>query len=336
MFYPTEKRLVAQGLVLGESNTYRYSNIFPLDGTGWTKMILTFHASWTTAMTAPTLGGVYQFIKAIKLTTSRGETIVDNVPGQGMQLFNTIHDHVPPYYNSILLSSSLTADAVLEIPFCFNFLNRPEDTIFDSGRYSNLQLDITTGVLADIGATSTAGVYTMDIHIENTLNALTKDGKSSPFATPYYRSYGPLLNSAQNFYDLESSLDLGLFGFLVKVGATGTMAAQFEGPGLDNLTSLTFRDSVRRWVDGALDHAYRNERNQLIHFDPNNVYKVTPATPTATLYPMIGVYPHSFVNFGSINEHYATGKKSLIRVECPTTTGTSRTSLLTWGMRALR
>jgi hypothetical protein len=336
MFYPTEKRLVGQALPLTLSSVNRFSNIFPLDGTGWTKMILTFHASWTTAMTAPTLGGVYQFIKGIKLTTSRGETIVDNVPGQGMQIFNAIHDHTPPYYNSLLLTTSLTADAVLEIPFCQNYLNRPEDTIFDSGRYSNLQLDITTGTLADIGATSTALVCTMDIHIENTLSALAKDGKSMPFAHAYYRSYGPLLNSAQNFYDLESSLDLGLFGFFVKVGATGTMAAQFEGPGLDDLTSLTFRDSVRRWVDGVLDHAYRNERNQLIQFDPNNVYKVTPATPTATLYPFIGVYPHSFVNFGSLNEHYATGKKALIRIEAPTTTATSRTSAFVWGMRALR
>ena len=336
MFYPTEKRVVAAGLVLGESNIYRYSNIFPLDGTGWTKMILTFHVTWTTAMTAPTLGGIYQFIKGIKLTTSRGEVIVDNVPGQGMQITNALINKVPPYYNSGLLSAAVAADCVLEIPFCFPFLNRPEDTIFDSGRYSNLQLDITTGVLADIGATSTAGVYTMDIAIENTLSALSPDGKSKPYAYPYYRSYGPLLNSAQNYYDLESSLDLGLFGFFVKVGATGTMAAQFEGPGLDNLTSLTFRDSVRRWVDAPLDMVYRNQRNTMIHFDPNNVYKATPATPTATLYPFIGVYPHSFVQFGSINEHYATGKKSLIRVECPTTTGTSRTSLMVWGMRALR
>jgi hypothetical protein len=336
MFYPTERRIVAQALPLTLSSINRFSNIFPLDGTGWTKLILAFHASWTTAMTAPTLGGVYQFIKGIKLTTSRGEVIVDNVPGQAMQITNAIFDHKPPYYNSGLLSASLIADAVLEIPFTMAFLNRPEDTIFDSGRYSNLQLDITTGTLADIGATSTALVCTMDIHVENTLSALSPDGKSKPYAHAYYRSYGPLLNSAQNFYDLESSLDLGLFGFFVKVGATGTMACQFEGPGLDDLTSVTFRDSVRRWVDGCLDHTMRNERNQFIYFDSNNVYKVTPATPTATLYPFIGVYPHSFVQFGSINEHYATGKKSLIRVECPTTTATSRTSLMTWGMRALR
>lgn len=336
MFYPTEKVLVASGLTLGESNIYRFSNIFPLDGTGWTKMILTFHVSWTTAMTSPTLGGIYQFIKGIKLTTSRGEVIVDNVPGQGMQIYNALANKVPPYYNSGLLSSAVAADCVLEIPFCQPYLNRQEDTIFDSGRYSNLFLDITTGVLSDIGATSTAGVYSMDIHIERTLNALTKDGKSEPFAYAYYRSYGPLLNSAQNYYDLESALDLGLFGFAVKVGATGTMAAQFEGPGLDNLTTMTFRDSVRRWVDQEMDHVGRHERNMMIHFDPNNIYKVTPATPTATLYPFIGVYPHSFIKVGSINEHYATGKKSLIRVECPTTTSTSRTSLLVWGFRALR
>jgi len=336
MFYPTERATVAQALPLTNSAINRFSNIFPLDGTGWTSMKLIFHASWTTAMTAPTLGGVYQYIKGIKLTTSRGEVIVDNVPGQGMQIFEAIHRKVPPYYNSLLLTTSLTADCALEIPFCFEFLNRPEDTIFNSGRYSNLQLDVTTGAIADIGATSTALVVTMDIEVERTLSALSSDGKSLPYAFPYFRSYGPQLNSTQNFYDLESSLDLGLFGLFVKVGATGTMVGQFEGPGLDDLTSLTFRDSVRRWVDLSLDYSLRHNRNKYIHFDANNVYKVTPATPTATLYPFIGVYPHKFVQFGSINEHYATGKKSLIRVECPTTTGTSRTSLLVYGMRALR
>lgn len=336
MFYPTEKRVVAQALPLTLSTINRFSNIFPLDGTGWTKMILTFHCTWTTAMTAPTKGGIYQFIKGIKLTTSRGEVIVDNVPGEALQIWTALNVKKPPYYNSGLLSAAVAADCVLEIYFCQPYLNRPEDTIFDSGRYSNLQLDVTTGVIGDIGATSTALVATMDIHVENTLSALSPDGKSKPYAHAYYRTYGPLLNSTQNFYDLESSLDLGLFGFFVKVGATGTMACQFDGPGLDDLTSLTFRDSVRRWVDGALNHSILQERNNFIHFDSNNVYKVTPATPTATLYPFIGVYPHKFVQFGSINEHYATGKKSLIRVECPTTTATSRTSLMTWGMRALR
>lgn len=336
MFYPTERRNVAQALPLTNSAINRFSNIFPLDGTGWTKMILTFHASWTTAMTAPTLGGIYQYIKAVKLTTSRGEVIVDNVPGQALQIYGAIHRAVPPYYNSGLLSAAVAADCVLEIPFCQQYLNRPEDTIFASGRYSNLQLDITTGAIADIGATSTALVMTMDIEIENTLAALGPDGKGGPFAHAYFRSYGPQLNSTQNYYDLESSLDLGLFGFIVKVGATGTMAAQFEGPGLNDLTSLTFRDSLRRWVDLSLNFAALHNTTNMIHFDPNNVYKVTPATPTATLYPFIGVYAHKFIQNGSINEHYATGKKALLRVECPTTTGTSRTSLLVFGMRALR
>lgn len=341
-YYPTERITIAQAVPLTNSAVNRFSNIFPLDGTGWTKLLLTFHAAvdWTNA-TLIDDHAVMRWIKGINLRTSRGEVIVDNVPGKAMWFFDSYHAGTTPSQERVLGADG-TYEATLEIPFCFDFLNRPEDTIFNSGRYSNLQLDITTGDVLDflndnVGETL---AVTMDIEVERTLSALSPDGKSQPYALPYFKTYGPFVNSAQNFFDLESSLDLGLFGFALFIAATGATnpfdGAATQGAGVDRLTSLTMRDSVRTWVDNALPWALKHELNAKIPFDATNIYIATPAITEQITYPFLGWYAHSFVQFGSINEHYPTGKKSLIRVTWTDGTNTDIGNLLVWGMRALR
>jgi hypothetical protein len=341
-YYPTERITIAQAVPLTNSAVNRFSNIFPLDGTGWTKLLLTFHAAvdWTNA-TLIDDHAVMRWIKGINLRTSRGEVIVDNVPGKAMWFFDSYHAGTTPSQERVLGADG-TYEATLEIPFCFDFLNRPEDTIFNSGRYSNLQLDITTGDVLDflndnVGETL---AVTMDIEVERTLSALSPDGKSQSYALPYFKTYGPFVNSAQNFFDLESSLDLGLFGFALFIAATGAAnpfdGAATQGAGVDRLTSLTMRDSVRTWVDNALPWALKHELNAKIPFDATNIYIATPAITEQITYPFLGWYAHSFVQFGSINEHYPTGKKSLIRVTWTDGTNTDIGNLLVWGMRALR
>ena len=342
MYYPTERITIAQGVALTNSAVNRFNNIFPLDGTGWTKIILSFHATidWTNA-TLLDDHAVMKWIKGINLRTSRGEVIVDNVPGKAMWFFDSYHNHVTPAQERVLGADAIY-DATLEIPFCLDFLNRPEDTIFDSGRYSNLHLDITTGDVLDFlndNVGETVNV-TMDIEVERTLSALSPDGKSKPYALPYFKTYGPFVYSAQNFFDLESSLDLGLFGFAIFIAATGATCpfdgAATQGAGVDRLTSLTMRDSVRTWVDTALPWNLKHELLTKIPFDPLNIYLATPAITEQLTYPFLGWYAHSFIQFGSINEHYPTGKKSMIRVSYTDGTTTDIGNLLVWGMRSLR
>lgn len=321
----------------------RFSNIFPLDGTGWTKIILQFHATmtWTNA-TLIDDHAIMKWIKGINLRTSRGEVIVDNVPGKAMWFFDSYHAGTTPSQERVLGVNAAVYDATLEIPFCLDFLNRPEDTIFNSGRYSNLQLDISTGTVLDFlnDAVGEGVAVTMDIEIERTMSALGKDGQGLSYALPYFKSYGPYVYSAQNWFDLESSLDLGYFGFGLFIAATGATdpfdGAATQGAGVDRLTSLTMRDSVRTWVDNALPWALKHELNAKIPFDAANIYIATPAITEQITYPFLGWYAHSFVQFGSINEHYPTGKKSMIRVTYTDGTNTDIGNLLVWGMRALR
>lgn len=343
MYYPTERVTILNAFALANSATTRISNIFPLDGTGWTKMILTFHATmtWTNA-TLIDDHAIMRWLKSINLKTSRGEVIVDQVPGKAMWFFDSYHNHVTPSQERVLGVNAAVYEATLEIPFCLDFLNRPEDTIFDSGRYSNLELALGTGSVLDFysDAVGEGVAVTLDIEVERTLSALSPDGKSKPYALPYFKTYGPYVQSAQNFFDLESSLDLGLFGFSLFIAATGASCpfdgAATQGAGVDNLTSMSMRDSVRTWVDTALPWNLKHELLTKIPFDPLNIYLATPAITEQVTYPFLGWYAHSFIQFGSINEHYPTGKKSMIRVTWNDGTATDIGNLLVWGMRALR
>lgn len=341
MYLPLERRTVAQALPLTNGAINRFSNIFPLDGTGWTLLRLTFHATHTTAITTPAIvNGGYRWLKGISFKTSRGEVICDNVPGQALRVYQALNRGKLPFQDRLLIATLSVTDFVVEIPFCQDYLNRPEDTIFNSGMYSNAQLDIATGTFLDFGAAGVSAVaVTMDIEVENTLSALSKDGKSGPIGHFYIRSYGPIDQTvATNLYDLESSLDLGLFGFALKTCTNGLMPCAWDGISTDLLTTLTFRDSVRRWVDNALPISLRqNVLNRCDH--DNNLLKYCSADNVDTFDPvktLAGIYYHSFISNGSINEHYPTGKKSLIRVDYTTTNANDETSLLVWGFRALR
>ncbi len=337
MFYPTERKAILEGATLVNSAVNRYTTIFPLDGTGWTKIILNFHASitWTNANVVDRRG-LYRYIKGITLKTSRGEILYDNVPGQALYIANSIAQRTAPVHD-VILGATAVYDGVIELILAPNYLNRMEDLILDTGRYSQLELSVTTGSVLDFldDAVGEAVTVTMDVEIERTLAALAADGKSKPYAHFYMRTYGPFVYSAQNFFDLESALDLGLFGFALKVSATG-VTCPFDGAGVDNLTQLTFQDSVRTWVDRAMPWGLKQELHNDLIFEAQNIYLATPATTEQVAYPLLGVYHHRFVKNGSINEHYATGKKSMIRVTYTDATTTDIASLVVWGMRALR
>jgi len=337
MYYPTERKSLAEGLALVNSAVNRYTTQLTPDGTGWVKLILNFHATidWTDAVVVERRG-LDRYLKAITLRTSRGETIVDNVCGQAMYIVNSMFTKVAPVHD-VILGADGVYDGVVEIYLGMPFLNRMEDTILDTGRYSSLELSITTGSVLDflddnVGETA---VVTMDIEVERTLSALSPDGKSSPYAHAYYAQRGPFVFSAQPYFDIESSTDLGLFGLALKIAATG-VSCPFDGAGVDNLTFLTFEDSVRPWVNRAMPWGLKQELHNSLHFEAQNIYLATPAVTEQVAYPLLGVYPHWFVKNGSINEHYNTGKKSQIRVTWGDGTGTDIGNRVYFGMRALR
>jgi hypothetical protein len=335
-FFPTERQTCLSAYALTNASTNRIPVQWPLDGTGWLNIRLTFHAliDWTNAVVVDR-HAIYNYLKSISLRTSRGEEILVNVPGRALYHLDSLLDGKPPVHN-IIIGADGTYTGVLDIPLCYNFLNRKEDMILDSGRYSNIELIISTGSVLDFlnDAVGETVAVTMDVEVEKTLATLHADNAGKPIAHTYIRTYNQQVVTA-GFWDLESSLDLGLFGFFAKLQATGA-PGPFEGAGVDHLTTLTFRDSVRRWLDGVLPWSMQQERHQFITFDPSNIYLATPADTEQVVYPQLGIYPHLFVRHGSINEQYACGKKSLIRLEIGDATNTDLMDLCVFGFRSLR
>lgn len=341
MWYPTEKRTVLTGQTLPNSSITVIRNVWPLDGSGWAKIRLILRGTLVAGTgTVPNREGVYAHIKGITLRTSRGETLYNNVPGMAMYHYNQFVNHTTPYHDEVVVAGG-TFVAVLDLPLSFPFLNRPEDTIFDSGRYSNLELTIATGAAHDVMTTVGTATYaaTMDVEVISTLAALSPDGKSKPYAHAYFTAAPNITMATTPFFDLESSLDLGLFGFLIKGLATAHYYAPWDGHavsdlGDNQLATLTFRDSVRRWLDNILPESFYEEKSEGLIFHSNHIYYAAGLTPYVPHIP--GLYFHKFVQNGSINEHYATGKKSLIRIDLTSAVGTDHFDLLTFGMRALR
>ena len=337
MYYPVERKSLLEGYALTNSAVNRFTTQLQPDGCGWMKLILNFHATlaWTDAAVVDRRG-LYRWIKGITLRTSRGETIYDNVCGLALYICNSVFNHVAPVHD-VILGADGTYDGVIELYTWMPFLNRGEDTILDTSRYSSLELSITTGSVLDFvnDATGESIAVTLDIEVEKTLSALSPDGKSGPVAHAYFAQRGPFVHSAQAYFDIESSTDLGLFGFALKIAATGE-TCPFDGAGVDNLTYLTFEDSVRPWINRAMPWGLKQELHNLLHFEAQNIYLATPAATEQVVYPLLGVYPYTFVKNGSINEHYATGKKSQIRVTWGDDTATDIGNLVYWGMRALR
>lgn len=336
MWYPKEKVTLLAGFPLPGGAITTFTNIFPLDGTGWYKIRLHLEAA-VAAIVGPYGDMMYRWIKGITVRTSRGEVLVNNVPGMALYRLNSLLDHTAPYHIQPLAAGSAYIDAILDIPFVFPFLNRQEDTIFDSGRYSNLELQITTGTIADLSAAGavnfTAPGVTVCVELIRTMSALVDDGTSKPFALPYIGTY-PLIHAVAplNFWDLESSLDLGLFGFFMYNHDAINQPFCCAVAGGDRPVAINLRDTVRTWLSNVNVSSFQAERQRLLPFNRFDTVAVGTAVPTTD----IGLYPHIFVTNGSVNEVYPTGKKNFIRLDFTNATATDEADLCVFGMRTLR
>jgi hypothetical protein len=244
---------------------------------------------------------------------------------------NALLNHAVPFHDR-LVAAGATIDAVVDLDFIFPFLKRPEDTILDTYRYSNLELQIATGTVADFAPAGAAtAAVTLTIEIESTLSALVEDGSGKPYYLPYVSTYPLIHADVQRFWDLESSLDLGLLGFFIYNHDAKCVPFCHAAAGSWTLTDVSLRDTVRIWLSRVNVRSFKETLNKLL---PYNDYTAVIGTEIPTI--LNGLYPHLFVSNGSINEVYPTGKKSFIRLEFENPTATDEADLCVFGIRTLR
>lgn len=344
MWQPKERITLLSGFVLPPSAVTTFTNIWPLDRTGWYKIRLHLHCTLA-AVATPFADGAYRFIKGITLRTSRGEVLLNNVPGMALFRLNSILNHSQPFHDPHLAAGGPFC-AVLDLPLTFSFLNRLEDTILDTGRYGNLELQISTGSLAVFApaAPATCPVL-LGIEIERTMSAMEErqgDVSGKPAVLPYIGTYPNQPQSVNLFWDLESSLDLGIFGFFISSQDVLLVegAVPFCHPaagGSDNLTNVSLEDTARRWINFLPFETFREDRRALL---PYSWYDggALPVAATEIATSNLGIYPYIFVKNGSLNEVYVTGGKARIRLSYTLVgaAGTLRTDLCVFGMRTLR
>lgn len=341
-YYPTEEVVLFTGRALNPGGTTIVAapDLIP-DGCGWERIRI--HLSGVLAAVAtPFADGLYRFLKGITLRTSRGDTIFDNVPGMAMYRINELFYHRPPHHDRMLAAGG-TFTAILDLPLGMPFLSRPEDLFLDTSRYSNLELQLNTGGLAVFAPAAPATCpVTFGISIVRTLSAINPDNKGKPVNAPYIKVYNNIATGTALQWDLESSMDLGLFGFclynhdvLLVEGAVPWCAP--AAGGVDHIATVTFRDSLRDYVRNLPLLAFQKKRHDLVPYD---FYDGVAPAVVGTEIPtsMIGLYPHFFVTEGSVNEQFQTGRKSMI--QCLFTlnaaAGTERADLMVWGQRGLR
>ena len=353
--FPMEEKtlLIAEPLPNGSTRTW--SNIFPVGkgaGETWERIRLMIHVALGVGVqTFPVEGGVYNFIRNVRLETSDGETIVD-CPGTALYILNRWMEHHTPWHTPVVAAAA-QYDAILDIPLGFSFLRKPEDGYLDSGAYSALRLTITTGgyaagaVPGDLGVSNAAGtqVATFDLSVIRTKAGFFNNASVKPLFVPYIKYIGSRVPSnGVQYFDIESANDLALFGFMVAHGSVArhpfdhVTAASGLSAETDGITDITFGDNIiPNILDRKMIDSFRNER----HRDMNAVFPLADAgsytlgnIPTISL---TGKYFHLFVKDGSVYGAYPTGNKSQIKLSWNGGAGgTAQADGLVFGFRTRR
>jgi len=356
--YPLEEKMLLVGEPLRNGVTTTFRNLFPVGkgaGETWERIRMIIRVTTATAaMTTFDEAGMYKWIKRVLLKTSDGETIVD-IPGTALYHFNRWNEQANPTHDNVTAANGVFM-GVLDIPFAYYFLRKPEDGYLDSGAYSDLTLQITTGavpggaIIHDMGtfAATTTQTATIDISVIRTKAGMFDNQAVKPLFVPYLINLPSITptNTNANFrggFPIESSPDLGLFGFIIKTGILSVTAGvngafNFHNGTIstetDSINGVTFGDNViPNLVDNKQLDSFRLER----HRDFREIYPFTaPAAGFVPSVSLIGTYHHCFVRDGSIYSAYPTGNKSQIRLWWNAGTAGEQADCILYGFRTKR
>ena len=335
MYFPQERHTFLKDQALPQNGITTIDQAFPLDGSGWYKLRLILKIALTVGTgTTPIKEGAYKFLKAIYLKTSRGETILNGVPGLGLFQWSRYFGERVPYHDEIAASDG-TYYAALDIPFVYPFLRFPEDTLLDTNRYNRLELKIQTGSVSDLlGTVGTAtATFSLTLEVFKTKSARLgylkpervagrKGVAGRPSVVPFIQYLGAVDPSSVKKFDLDSKDGLGYLGFLLACGTS--WAEPFYSTQADNIDDISFMDGLGRWLDGITVGSAKHERWIYAGYDAYTINSV-------------GLYPHLFVKQGSINEVFPSGGQGRnLRLEIGTViTGTNKVDCLVFGVQDL-
>lgn len=179
--------------------------------------------------TTPIAEGELLFIKNILLKTDRGE-ILCNLPGRALYKIATYKSGSPPDKDAIAAAS---ATYFVNLPIYFadphKLMDRDEDTVLDTKRYSSLSMEITLGTVADLlGTVGTSSVTaTIDLEVIRTKGRLPDKAQPTAFISYDLRPPVDAFSVVQIF--MERAADLALKRIYLHTCTGGTAGVPWSG-----------------------------------------------------------------------------------------------------------
>jgi len=292
---------------------------FPL-GEGWYRLMLRFNYVIVIGTGAgPISEGELTIIQNILLRTSRGEFIC-NLPGRALWKIAAAKNHTLPRKDAIAASTG-TFSVDLPIYFVDDEMDRPEDTILDTGSYSSIALELTMGGLAALytaPGTATLAIN-FDLEIERTKGMLPP--KAKPAFFPQYAGMPSLDSLTVTAIDLERSPDMAYKRLYVHESTAGTAGVLFGGVNSDAIKNL---ESV---TDQSGD-IVRQRIHEMIQNQNKNDYELEAVLAAITV--------TDFVRDRSINSSLYPGDRSRLQYTWTNKAGVAANSIVSVAFEAVR
>lgn len=308
---PNGKTVISDPLPMGEGwyRAHLRVNIVFVVGTG----------------TTPIAEGELHFIKNILMKTDRGE-IVCNLPGKALYKIASFKARLVAPRKDAIAAASATYFVNLPIYFAdhYSAMDRPEDTILDTKRYSSITVEVTLGTVADLlGTVGTSSVTALlDMEVVRTKGLMPKEG--APLGVISYDFRQPVDASVLQFVFLERAQDLVYKRIYIHSCTGGTAGVPWAGVNSDVIQNVVQIKDQSGFIIKDRIHRMVQESNQLD-------YQLESI--------ITGVEVHDFVQEGSVQAALLTGGKSLLQYQWTNQGGVGANSIIsvaTEGVRSLK
>lgn len=295
-------------------------------GEGWYRLHLRVGIILTVGTaTGPITDGELNIIKNVLFKTDRGE-IICNLPGRALYNIAAFKCGVNTPRKDNIAATSGTYYVNLPIFFAehYSLMDRPEDTILDTSRYSSCTLEIQLGTTADLFTTpgTSSITATVDLEVVRTKGLLPDQGK--PVSHICYDYRNPVDASSRQEVFLERAQDLALKRLYVFSGTSGTNGVPCSGTASDAIQNVVQIKDQSGFISKDRIHRMIQECNQ-IDYSLESI--------------RTGWEVHDFVQEGSLQAALVTAGKSLLQYSWTNQGGVGANSIVTViqeGIRSLK
>ena len=313
-------------LITGQAVAVNGKTVFsdPLPvGEAWYRMQVRINEIFVVGTgTTPITEGELNFIKNIFIKTDRGE-IVCNLPARALYKIASFKAGIVAPRKDAIAAASATYSVNLPIWFAdhIRLMDRPEDTVLDTKRYSSLTVEVVLGTVADLLTTvgTSSVTATLDLEVIRTKGLMHKNGE--PVAVIAYDYRNPVDASVTQQVLLERAQDLALKRLFIHASTGGTASVPFSGVNSDAIQNIVQVKDQSGFIVKDRIHRMIQESNQ-VDFQLESI--------------ITGMETLDFCQEGSLQAALSTAGKSLLQYQWTNQAGVAANSIVTVAQEGIR